>query len=206
MKKLCLLFTLIWLIPLASTAMATDGRNYSAAASSVESILSHCKSLVDLQKSGMEIGRTDYADKLRYMAQNKNRLIKAIARTKNFYNLAVADRIITRMYNQKDSYLGYSYDKPMVRGQQYLDTITGHKYIKKGNQTYAEYGKKGKYLKTVAADQTHLATNRSIQPILEDCYLLYMRSHGENREYMTLPADHAHPENWKLHKALVALE
>lgn len=96
---------------------------------------------------------------------------------------------------------GVSASPPM-----YLDTRTGHKYIRMDENSYAEYSKRGKYLKTVPSNLPVLVNNTGIHPITESTYILYKKGGCGNKEYTLVSGRKNHPEGCQHVKVLVALD
>ena len=57
----------------------------------------------------------------------------------------------------------------------YFDSRTGHKYVKSDDNSYDEFSKKGKFLKTVPADLPLLVSGKKVYPITEDFFILYKK-------------------------------
>ncbi|MCD4722555.1 MAG: hypothetical protein K8S13_22265 [Desulfobacula sp.] len=112
---------------------------------------------------------------------------------------------IENLYKISTKHLPYTKLEPCVTGNGYFDTLTGHRYIKKDDNTYTEYTKKGKFLKTVASDQPLLNKRRSVYPITRDSYVLYEKFSDGKIIYLSLPGLEAHPKGWKANKILVSL-
>lgn len=87
-----------------------------------------------------------------------------------------------------------------------LDSRTGHKYVKKGEDSYAEFSKKGKYLKTVPADLPLLINSNHIYPVTEGTYIFYTNNSTGKDGMTVLPELHKHPNGYKSLKMLVALD
>ena len=87
-----------------------------------------------------------------------------------------------------------------------FDSRTGHRYIKKSKNSYSEFSKKGKYLKTVRADLPLLVKGRHIHPITERTFILYKKEGAGKNEYTVLPGTARHPNGCKSLKMLVAIE
>ncbi len=79
----------------------------------------------------------------------------------------------------------------------YFDVATGHKYIKNSPNTFAEYSRRGELLKaSVLLSRPVLSENKNIKPITGECYILYEKSKGQEREQLLLPAGNDHPQGF----------
>ena len=92
-----------------------------------------------------------------------------------------------------------------VEGKAYFDCRTGHKYLKAENQTYMEFDRKGRFMKTVPNTLPLLVNSRSVHSISEENYILYKRCVQGKACFQSLRAVLPHPEGWKTHKLLLAL-
>ncbi len=88
----------------------------------------------------------------------------------------------------------------------YFDARTGHRYIRYGSDTYAEFSRKGRFLKLVPADLPLLVHGSSIHPITDECYVVYERCLEGKMVYQPIPATDPHPEGWKAQKLLRLLK
>jgi hypothetical protein len=100
----------------------------------------------------------------------------------------------------------YSANDPAATSQMYFDTRTGHKYIKTEVNSYAEYSKKGKYLKTVPSNLPLLVNNRGIHPITQKTFILYKKGRGEKKGFLLRPGSQEHPAGCECVSALVSVE
>lgn len=104
---------------------------------------------------------------------------------------------------------GYSTDtkKPMATGNAYLDTATGHKYIKSANGTYTEYTRKGElFKKDVPATQPHLASSKYIKAVSEESVLLYKKYKDNKPVFTALKMSAPQPEGTRVDQLLVSIK
>ena len=87
----------------------------------------------------------------------------------------------------------------------YFDSLTGHKYIKLDQSTYAEFSKRGAFLKKVPSNLPLLKKSANIHPITEGSYILYTKSSYGLPDQKILPGTTIHPKGWKADKILVPL-
>lgn len=120
-------------------------------------------------------------------------LITQIAQTKTFSHLGRAHQICENSYKNSTKHLPYSKLENCVNGDGDFDTLTGHRYLKRNDKTYAEYTKKGVFLKTIASDQPLLNKSRNIHLITHDSYILYEKCSNGKINYLSLPGFEAHP-------------
>lgn len=87
----------------------------------------------------------------------------------------------------------------------YVDLVTMHRYVKNADGNYAEYCRKGTFIKTVPAELPLLTSRSHVKAVPDNCYLLYVKKQSSGTEdkmvLKTLPDPH--PEGWFLEKALV---
>ncbi|WP_300458412.1 hypothetical protein [Desulfobacula sp.] len=105
-----------------------------------------------------------------------------------------------------ESIFQYSTNDPAAASQMYFDTRTGHKYVKNGANSYAEYSKRGRYLKTVPSNLPLLVNNSCIHPITQQTFILYKKGGGEKKEFVLHPGSQKHPSGYECVDALVSLE
>ncbi|MCG8686563.1 MAG: hypothetical protein MI892_16915 [Desulfobacterales bacterium] len=87
----------------------------------------------------------------------------------------------------------------------YFDSFTGHKYVKADENVYAEYSKRGEFLKNVPAESTVLTQYEHVYPIRAEDYILYEKSEASNTKQQLLPVNNAHPQGWKAKKLFLAV-
>lgn len=87
----------------------------------------------------------------------------------------------------------------------YFDAYTGHKYIKIDVNTYAEYSKRGEFIKNVSSDLPLLTKSSNIHPITSDSFILYERLSQGSSNQQLLPGQKNHPDGWKATKLFVAI-
>ncbi len=87
----------------------------------------------------------------------------------------------------------------------YFDASTGHKYIKIDVNTYAEYSKRGKYLKNVPSDLPLLIHRSNILHITDESYILYEKTSNGSLNQKLIKGHNSHPEGWNAKKLLVSL-
>ncbi|WP_022667728.1 hypothetical protein [Desulfospira joergensenii] len=92
-----------------------------------------------------------------------------------------------------------------VEGKAYFDSRTGHRYVKAENQTYMEFDRKGRFLKTVPDTLPLLLQSRSIHPISDENYILYKKCVQGKICFKSLRAVSPHPEGWYADKLLLAI-
>lgn len=131
-------------------------------------------------------------------------------------NVAGMNRIVQRLFRSADV-IGLSEEEggasPNARHSiragagEYLDRVTGHRYMKNPDGTYTEYNRKGEFFRIVPADQPHLAMNMDVVPITDVCYLLYGRNAcNSSGRILALSPGEAHPEGWYLKNAVVSID
>lgn len=91
--------------------------------------------------------------------------------------------------------------------ERYIDTRTGHLYVKRADGNYDEFSRKGTYFKRVPADLPLLLEGKSVYPVSNECYLLYSKKrHRPDSQFRLLPVQAPHPKGWALETALVELD
>jgi hypothetical protein len=203
-KHLCVLAVII--ITMTTTGFCNDKTILSASAITVDSLISYYASMAELNNSNPSAAASqNYGDMVNYISQNRQTLVTRIAETSCYDNLGRASQIINSLYRHQST--GLSYGKLNFKASEpgYFDSATGHRYVKTGEDTYAEYSKKGCFLKTVPSDLPLLTKSRNIHPISKDNYIVYQRIQNGKMDCMALPGSQKHPEGWKADKALVSL-
>ena len=203
MKK----YFLIIVITLMFTAICQggEGNNVRASAIAVESITNYYSSMI---KAGV-VPFPDSGDlmkKVAFYIDNHDMIVSQIVQEGASNNLDRAIQVSENLYKKSIKHLSYSRPDTHVNGKGYFDAATGHKYIKNDDGSYAEYTRKGQYLKTVPSDLPLLTTSRNIHPITEDSYILYETTLDGKKAYLSMPGFDAHPEDYKTCKILVSLK
>lgn len=91
--------------------------------------------------------------------------------------------------------------------ERYIDTRTGHLYVKRADGNYDEFTRKGTYFKTVPTDLPLLLNGKSVYPVSNECYLLYSRKRYQtDSQFKLLPVQVPHPKGWSLETAFVDLD
>ncbi len=201
-KELLIVFILATFI--APSCWGSDKADYNASVIAMDSIINYYSSMAELGNTDQS-GKLDCKKRMAYFCKNRDMLITQIARTKTFSHLARAHQICENSYQNSAKHLPYSKAENCVAGKSYFDTLTGHRYIKRDDKTYAEYTKKGVFLKTIASDQPLLNRSRNIHLISQDSYILYKKYCDGKTDYLSLPGSEAHPKGWKADKILVSL-
>lgn len=91
--------------------------------------------------------------------------------------------------------------------ERYIDTRTGHLYVKRADGNYDEFTRKGIYFKTVPSGLPLLLKGESVHPVSNACYLLYSRKRYQTgSRFKLLPVQAPHPAGWSLETAFVDLD
>lgn len=207
MKKHFYVLAIIIFAMTATAGFCNDKTIYSASAITVDGIMDYYSSMADLKsKNRSALADQNYTALYDYVSKNRDRLIETVAETNSFNNLGRACQIINSLYRNQT--MGHSYGSPNSRAaaQGYFDAATGHRYYKTGATTYAEYTKKGDFLKTVSFDLPVLTKSRNVHVLTKDDYILYRRNILGKKDFLTLPFDDPHPQGWKSDKAMVSLK
>lgn len=94
---------------------------------------------------------------------------------------------------------------PVATGEAYFDIVTGHKYIRNDDGSYAEYNKKGALFRSnIPNTQPHLARSDYIVEIMPDSYIVYERFTHNRPVQKFLPTSSEHPKGWMSKKLLVS--
>ncbi|MCF8045295.1 MAG: hypothetical protein K9J83_05490 [Desulfarculaceae bacterium] len=202
----CLMGVLLVLSFIAAPASGEDRDGLEASVAAYEGILAYYSSMTGLENAGQG-GRMDYADRDSFLRENRETIVNRIARRKAFRHLGDAHQLFENMYEAKLAYHPYTKERTRCVAKAYIDTRTEQRYVRKGPDSYAEYSKRGEYLRDVPADLPLL--NRSLRVIPVDersCYVLYEKYTDGERTYLPLPADEEHPKNgWEAEKVLTAV-
>lgn len=206
MKKHCYLSAII-ILTMAATGWCSDKTIYSASTITVDGIMSYYSSMANLKNlNQLTMDKNTYNGMYNYIKKNRKKIIMKVAETKNFNNLGRAAQIINGLYKNQNTFHPYSKLQLNATAQGYFDSITGHRYYKTGANTYAEYTKKGAFLKTVPSDQPLLTKSRNIHPITKNNYILYQKTTQGKKDYLALPGYKKHPTGWKADKVLLSLK
>ena len=201
-KRLFIVFILVvFIVP---SCWGSDKADYKASVIAMDSIINYYSSMAELGDPDQP-GTSDCKKRMAYFSKNRDMLITQIAQTKTFSHLARAHQICENSYKSRTKHLPYSKLENCVNGNGYFDTLTGHRYIKRDDKTYAEYTKKGVFLKTIASDQPLLNKSRNVHLITHDSYILYKKCCAGKTDYLSLPGFEAHPKGWKADKILISL-
>ena len=93
----------------------------------------------------------------------------------------------------------------VATGEAYFDIVTGHKYIRNDDGSYAEYNKKGALFRSnVPNTQPHLARSDYIVEIIPDSYFVYEKFTNNKAVQKFLPTSSEHPKGWMSKKLLVS--
>lgn len=86
----------------------------------------------------------------------------------------------------------------------YYDVATGHQYIRNQDETFSEYSRKGRLLKSSVPNTLPLLVRgKHIRPIDENSYIMYRCYKSNDFSTMVLPASQTHPMNgWRCFKLL----
>ncbi|MCG8615881.1 MAG: hypothetical protein MI802_06660 [Desulfobacterales bacterium] len=86
---------------------------------------------------------------------------------------------------------------PVATDYAYLDTATGHQYLRNQDGTYTEFSKRGKLLnRAVSADQPNLAAGKWMQVINPNNGLMYEKTAGGKTETRVVPMDEIPLVGW----------
>ncbi|THB78226.1 MAG: hypothetical protein D3926_13730 [Desulfobacteraceae bacterium] len=109
--------------------------------------------------------------------------------------------------NQQETGLAYTKSSGSYRlvakriiavGPAYFDTATGHKYLRNQDNTYTEFSRRGKVLKTSVPNTLPLlVSGRNIIELNKDSYLVYEKGFSSKTEQQVLPSWEKHPDNWQ---------
>jgi hypothetical protein len=203
-KYLCVLGVIIF--TMTTTGFCNDKIILSASGITVDSLISYYTSMAELNNSNPSATTgSNYGDMANYISQNRQTLVTRIAETSCYDNMGRASQIINSLYQNQNT--AHAYGSLNFRASEpgYFDAATGHRYVKTGEDTYAEYSKKGRFLKTVPSDLPLLTKSRNIHPITQDNYIVYQKRQDGKMDCMALPGSQKHPEGWEADKALVSL-
>ena len=99
----------------------------------------------------------------------------------------------------------FCFAETSVKHDIYFDSFTGHKYVKLNAVTYAEYSKKGTFLKNVPAELPVFTEYDHVYPIGTEDYILYEKSNGSSAKQKLLPGKNSHPKGWRAEKLFLAI-
>ncbi len=92
-----------------------------------------------------------------------------------------------------------------VNHHSYFDSATGHTYERLDNFTYAEFSKKGKFLKKVPSNLPLLLKSPSVHSVPVNSFILYEKGFCGKPEQKLLPKNMDHPKGWMAKKIFVAI-
>lgn len=205
MKKHHYLLAIIFLT-ITTTGWCNDKTIFSASAITVDSIMNYYSSMANLKNLDQFAMEKKYCAGLcQYMNQNRDAIITRVAESKSYNNLGRAAQIINSLYKNQTAYYIQNNLQLSATAQGYFDSMTGHRYYKTSATTYAEYSKKGVFLKTIPSDKYLLTKNRNIHPITKNNYILYQQTLQGKANYLTLPANEKPPKGWEAETVLFSL-
>ncbi len=202
----CLMGVLLVLFFMAAPVSGEDREGLDASAAAYEGILSYYSSMTGLENAGQG-SRMDYKDRESFLRKNREMIVNRIARMNAFVHLEDAHQVFENMYNARLAYHPYTSENSRCVAKAYIDTRTGHRYVRNGPNSYAEYSKRGEFLRNVADDLPLLTQSLRVVPLDDrSSYVLYEKYRDGQRVYLSLPADKEHPKNgWKAEKILTAV-
>ncbi|ACN17325.1 FAD-dependent oxidoreductase family protein [Desulforapulum autotrophicum HRM2] len=208
MKPFKTLAVFVLILFMTGNCWAGDHGGMSAASTAVTCLTQFYSAMAELPDIDREkLTRSDCKKILAFIMDNREMIIKDVARAGAGYQIARVDQIIQSMRRKSETGLGYSaVEVPRVTGETYYDEVTNHRYVKVDKDTYAEFTRKGAFFKNVPASQPHLVKSLYVHPINSDGFFLYAKQHPGKKEYLTLPAKASHPAGWYLERAFVALD
>jgi len=193
-----IVFTAVW-------AGAGEKGGYEASEAAYEGLVSYYSSMSGLENIG-KTSRMDYKDREAFLLKNREIIVNRIAQMKAACHLGDAHLVFENMYESKLAYHPYTKEKVRCSAKAYIDTRTGYRYVQKGPDRYAEYSKRGQYVRDVPSDLPLLTRSLRVMPIDgQSCYILYEKYMDGKKVYMSLPSDEEHPKNgWEAEKVLTA--
>ncbi|MFO7884318.1 MAG: hypothetical protein R6U68_05805 [Desulfobacteraceae bacterium] len=146
-----------------------------------------------------------------FVSSSRDEIASVLEKIPGCHEISRAHNIIKRLYlgREKQEVQGHGYHSLKVEAvaPMYVDLITKHKYVRNADNTYSEFTRKGEFFKKISPDQPHLAQNRYVVPVPENCYLCYSKNkYLENTASMVLKSSQSHPEGWYLENVLVSLD
>lgn len=205
-KAISLFMGLVFLIIFTSAwAGAEEKGGYDASKVAYEGLVSYYSSMSGLENIGNK-SRTDYKNREAFLLKNRDLIVDRIARMNAAGHLGEAHHVFENLYESKLAYHPYTKEKFQCSAKAYIDTRTGYRYIKNGQDSYAEYSKRGQYIREVPNDLPLLTRSLRVMPIDgRSCYILYEKYRDGKKVYMSLPADEEHPKNgWEAENVLTA--
>ena len=186
-------------------AEAGEKSIYNASEAAYQGILTYYSSMTGLENAG-DGNPMDYKERASFLKENKEIIVSRIAGMNASGHLGDAHRVFENIYDSRLAYHPYTKDMSRCTAKEYIDTGTGYRYIRKGPDSYAEYSKRGKYLRDVADDLPLLTRSLRVMPIdYRSCYVLYEKYMDGQKVYLSLPATEEHPKNgWEAEKVLTA--
>lgn len=110
-------------------------------------------------------------------------------------------------YTQGPTSILYDGKKLMAVGDAYYDTATHHKYVRNPDDTYTEYSKKGKLLRSNVPNHLPLLTSgRYIYDLKPGDFMVYEKREKGKRRQQILPATQVHPAGWYAQGSLTAIK
>lgn len=208
MKPFKLLAVFVLTLFMTGNCWAGDHGSMSAASTAVTCLTQFYSAMAELPDIDAEkLTRSDCKNILAFIMDNREMVIRDVARAGAGYQIARVDEIIQSMRRKSETCFGSSAVEVLrVTGKTYYDEITNHRYVKVDNDTYAEFTRKGVFFKNVSASQLHLVKSPYVHPIDSDGIFLYVKQNPGKKEYLTRPAHASHPEGWCLNRAFVALD
>lgn len=201
MKKM---FICLFITFMAVPCFGQDSAGRKASAIATQTLVHYYSAMVKLKTDPMT-DHTDFHARLEYLNKNRKRISSQIYQDQAYRRLESTLQLFETLYHQHSKGLAYTPDTNLAREDAYFDTVTGHRYIKQNDQTYAEYTRKGEFLKTVASDMPLLLDRRHVIPVSGNNFILYEKYVGGKTAYLSLPGHETHPEGWKACKILTAL-
>ncbi len=100
-------------------------------------------------------------------------------------------------YTTTPETIKYNGQELFAFGMAYYDSRTGHKYLKNSNNTYSEFAKKGKLLRTDVRNNLPLLTSgKTIFDLNTNDFILYEKKVDGQLIQQILNAMADHPKNW----------
>ncbi len=90
-----------------------------------------------------------------------------------------------------------------AKADTYFDIATGHKYIKNTDNTYSEYSKRGKLLRSDVPNTLPLrVSGKYIHEVTPNHYLVYEKQSYNDLAQKILPGTSLHPDGWQCKKLM----
>ncbi len=192
---------------IAAPVSAGDyGNGLDASVAAYDGILTYYSAMTKVENTGRKSGM-DYKDRETFLKEHREMVVNEIKEKRAFGHIADAHQVFENLYDSRLAYHPYTREQSKCVADAYVDTLTGHKYVRQGPNSYAEYTKRGEYLKSVPADLPLLTKSQAVMPIdHQPCYILYEKYQDGRQVYLSLPADEGHPKNgWKTEEVLTSL-